>query len=73
MKNTKNYHESLEQIKDLSDFLDYIGNARYSGTSNILINSGHLTEDFFDLKSGLAGDYLQKLSKLFYESCHRSQ
>jgi len=62
MNSTKKYYESMEQIKDLSEFLDFIGNARYRGTANILINSGHLTDDFFDLKSGVAGEYLQKLS-----------
>jgi len=62
MNSTKNYYESVEQIKNLSDFLDFIGNARYSGTASILINPGHLTDDFFDLKTGLAGEYLQKIS-----------
>jgi Domain of unknown function (DUF4180) len=62
MNSTKKYYESMEQIKDLSEFLDFIGNARYNGTANVLINSGHLTDDFFDLKSGVAGEYLQKIS-----------
>ena len=62
MNSTKLYHESTTLIENLSDFLDFIGNARYSGTANVLIDSCNLTDDFFDLKSGVAGEYLQKLS-----------
>ncbi|MBI9099889.1 MAG: DUF4180 domain-containing protein [Spirochaetaceae bacterium] len=62
MNKTAKYHESENLIAHISDFLDFIGNARYNGTANVLIHSGHLTEDFFNLKSGVAGEYLQKLS-----------
>ncbi len=62
MNSTLNYYESKEIIEDIGDFLDFIGNAGYSGVRSVLINSEHLTEDFFDLKSGVAGEYLQKLS-----------
>lgn len=62
MNSTKNYFETKDMIKDTGDFLDLIGNAGYSGMNCVLIDSKHLTEDFFDLRSGVAGEYLQKLS-----------
>ncbi|MBN2657902.1 MAG: DUF4180 domain-containing protein [Spirochaetales bacterium] len=62
MEKTVQYYESTEMIKDTGDFLDLIGNAGYRGASGILIHSIHLPDAFFELKSGLAGEYLQKLS-----------
>lgn len=46
-------------IESASDFLDVMSNA---GSRTILIHSGHLHEDFYDLKTGLAGEILQKVS-----------
>jgi len=48
-----------EIIKTVSDFLDVIGNSK---SDTILINKNNLIEEFFDLKTGLAGDFLQKVS-----------
>jgi len=62
MEKTALYFESTEMIKETGDFLDLIGNAAYRKASGVLIHSAHLPEDFFELKSGLAGEFLQKLS-----------
>ncbi len=62
MNSTTNYFESSQLMKDTGDFLDLIGNAAYNRASGVLIHSAHLPELFFNLKSGIAGEYLQKLS-----------
>lgn len=51
--------EGEEKIARLSDFLDLIGNC---STETIVLEKGDIAEDFFDLKSGLAGEFLQKVS-----------
>lgn len=56
------FYESRELICDISDFLSLLGNAGYHGNGKLLIQSHHLTDDFFNLKSGLAGEFLQKMS-----------
>jgi hypothetical protein len=46
-------------IKSTSDFLDILAN---SATSTIAINKESLTHSFFELKTGIAGEFLQKIS-----------
>ena len=45
-----------------ADALDLIGEAFGADTEWILIPSGRLSEGFYDLKTGLAGEFLQKLT-----------
>ncbi len=52
----------LNLLKDLDDFVDLLGNASYLGADLILINKNDLPRDFFDLKTGIAGEILQKFS-----------
>ena len=48
-------------ITDAQSALDALMTAKYeAGTKNIVINKKLITEDFFILSSGLAGDILQK-------------
>ena len=48
-------------IIDAQSALDVLMTAKYeAGTKNIVINKKLITEDFFILSSGLAGDILQK-------------
>jgi hypothetical protein len=55
--------KSIEnQISNVNDALDLIGNADYQGARNIIINEKDLDSNFFDLKTGLAGEILQKYS-----------
>ncbi len=47
------------RITSVSDFLDLLVNCP---TDTVVINKESLTEGFFDLKSGIAGEFLQKVS-----------
>ncbi len=49
-------------INTAEDALDLLGNMYYQGYEVILIYEKNLCSDFFDLKSGLAGEILQKFS-----------
>lgn len=46
----------------VDDFLDIIGNANYQGAEKIIIPKENIHPDFFDLKTRLAGEVLQKFS-----------
>jgi len=49
-------------VSSISDGLDLIGNADYLGAKHIVTSAEHFSERFFDLKTGLAGEVLQKFS-----------
>ena len=49
-------------INEVQDMLDLIANASYSGVRKIIIHESNITPDFFDLKTGIAGEMLQKFS-----------
>lgn len=49
-------------IQTAQDGLDLLGNAYYQGMDKVIIHTHQLTPDFFDLKTGLAGEILQKFS-----------
>lgn len=49
-------------IKDVQDALDVMANATYSGAEKVIIHANNITPDFFDLKTKLAGEILQKFS-----------
>lgn len=49
-------------IKNLEDGLDFLGNLYYQGFDSIVIHEKNITEDFFELKNGIAGEILQKFS-----------
>jgi len=49
-------------IRDAQDALDLLANCSYQGASKMIIHKEHITPQFFDLKTGLAGDVLQKFS-----------
>ncbi|MCK4530948.1 MAG: DUF4180 domain-containing protein [Candidatus Marinimicrobia bacterium] len=54
--------ESIESpIATVQDALDLLGNADNQGARKIMIKKEHLHSDFFDLKTGLAGDIMQKI------------
>ena len=50
------------EIKEVQDALDLMGNSSYQGVSKIIVRQHHLCPEFFDLKSGVAGEILQKFS-----------
>jgi len=51
-----------KSIKNADDMLDIMGDANYLGANKIVLNKDYLTDDFFDLKTRIAGDILQKFS-----------
>ena len=54
-------HSEDKVIKDISSALDLLMSAKYEvGTKNIVISKSLITNDFFILSSGFAGEMLQK-------------
>ncbi|MDO1451130.1 DUF4180 domain-containing protein [Rhodocytophaga aerolata] len=49
-------------IGNLQDALELIGNCGYQGVDKVIVQEHNITPDFFDLKTGLAGEVLQKFS-----------
>lgn len=49
-------------IGDAQDALDLLANCAYNGATKIIVREEHLSPSFFDLRSGLAGEVLQKFS-----------
>jgi len=41
------------------DALDIMANSVYQGSGKIILHERNLTPDFFELKTGIAGDILQ--------------
>jgi len=50
------------EITDPQDALDIMANCRYQGADGIIIHEQNITPGFFDLKTGIAGEVLQKFS-----------
>jgi len=51
-----------ERIHTQSDLLGLLARCSEEGTSLLVLSAGSLAPDFFDLSSGLAGDFFLKLS-----------
>jgi hypothetical protein len=49
-------------VNNIEDGLDLMGSLYYQGFDGIIIREKNITPDFFDLKSGIAGEILQKFS-----------
>jgi len=49
-------------ISSAGDMLDIMGDIGYRGCQKLIVHAGDLTPDFFDLRTGLAGEILQKFS-----------
>lgn len=47
-------------LRTTEDGLDLLGNLYYHGYNKIIIHEKNITPDFFDLKTKIAGDILQK-------------
>jgi hypothetical protein len=50
------------EINDAQDALDIMANCAYQGSRKIIIHEKNIVPDFFDLKTGIAGEVLQKFS-----------
>lgn len=51
-----------EMINEVQDILDIMADAGYNGCKGIIIHENTLNPGFFDLKTKLAGEILQKFS-----------
>jgi hypothetical protein len=49
-------------INKTQDALDLLGEASYQDACKIIVQEEHLAPEFFDLKTGLAGEILQKFT-----------
>ncbi len=49
-------------ISETQDALDLMADAGWQGAVGLMLNAGNFTPAFFDLKTGIAGDILQKFS-----------
>lgn len=49
-------------IHTASDGLDLIGNVYYQGFDRVILHQKNIAPAFFDLKTGIAGEILQKFS-----------
>lgn len=49
-------------IESAQDGLDLLGNLYYQGFDKVILHEKNITSDFFDLKTKLAGEILQKFS-----------
>lgn len=50
-------------LRTLEDGLDLLGNLYYQGFDKIIIHEKNITPEFFDLKTKIAGDILQKFAQ----------
>ncbi|WP_141730754.1 DUF4180 domain-containing protein [Oligoflexus tunisiensis] len=50
------------QLKEAQDILDIMATASYDGCQNLIIHEKNFDPDFFDLKTRIAGEILQKFS-----------
>jgi len=50
------------QIETIEDAVDLLGNADYQGARRVIVHQNQLHPDFFELRTGLAGEILQKFS-----------
>jgi glutamate synthase domain-containing protein 3 len=55
-------HSDEMVITSVQDALDLMANCGYQGANRIIVHEKNLTPDFFDLKTGVAGEILQKFS-----------
>jgi hypothetical protein len=49
-------------IKNIQDAIDLMADSFYQGSHKIIIKEENITPEFFDLKTKIAGDILQKFS-----------
>ena len=49
-------------INNIEDGIDLVGNVYYQGFDKVILHEKNITPDFFDLKTIMAGEILQKFS-----------
>lgn len=68
------------EIINVNDSLDLIGDSSYLGANKVIVKKENICPDFFDLRTGIAGEILQKFSNYRMElaivgdfSAHKSK
>ena len=64
-KNSKKIAELTDDnftIMETQDILDLMADLSFQGCNRMILNENNLSRDFFDLKTKLAGEILQKIS-----------
>lgn len=56
-------------LASLDNALDLIGNISYSGFDRVILHAKNITPEFFDLKTKLAGEILQKFTTYRLRLC----
>ncbi len=59
---TAELKKGTAKLANVSDCLDIMANAHYQEADSVILHSHDLPEDFFDLKTKVAGEILQKFS-----------
>lgn len=54
--------EQHPSIRSVEDVMDFWGDVLYNGSVGVIIPKGVLCDDFFELRTGLAGEILQKFT-----------
>lgn len=54
--------DSSVVINTVQDAVELLGNCRYQGADRIIISKDQIIPEFFDLKTKIAGEILQKFS-----------
>ena len=55
-------HTPGEALSGVDEMLDLMGDISYQGYNAVIIHKASLGKDFFDLRTGIAGEILQKFS-----------
>ena len=55
------------KILDVHDALDLMGNADYQGARCVMVSEEHFSPEFFDLKTKIAGEILQKYAQYSFK------
>nr|HPR34001.1 DUF4180 domain-containing protein [Prolixibacteraceae bacterium] len=55
-------HSETVVIGDTQDALDMMAECAYQGSYKIIVQQKNIRPEFFDLKTGIAGEVLQKFS-----------
>jgi hypothetical protein len=55
------------EIRNVQDALDILSECYSRGASSIIVNKKNIVPDFFDLKTGLAGEILRKFSMYHFK------
>ncbi|WP_316931279.1 DUF4180 domain-containing protein [Chryseobacterium sp. P1-3] len=57
-------------IESVQDGMDLMGDIYYQGFDKVIVYEKNITPDFFDLKTKLAGEILQKIFQLPYRASY---